>query len=137
MKKTEYGFVYGSKREAGEGQYYWRVTQWLVPMYSLIPSADWPAGGRAWVPIDDEHTFTFSYSYHPEQPFTEEQRAGAQSGRAFPPQLERRPFQLRDGTIIDTWRPKRNRENDYLVDREIQRTESFTGIYGSPIVCNV
>ena len=36
--------------------------------------------------------------------------------------------ELRDGTIIDTPRPKRNRDTDYLIDREPQRTTQYLGI---------
>jgi hypothetical protein len=35
-----------------------RVTQWLAPVFSLIPHEPGPfvkCGGRAWVPIDDDH----------------------------------------------------------------------------------
>lgn len=119
VKNTDYGFLYGSRRNIGSGQYYWRVTQWLMPTFSLIPSAQWPSGGRVWVPVDDEHTWAFTYSFRPDRPFTEGEKAGFWSGRAFPPEL-----------IPGTFRPKRNRDNDYLIDREEQRTVSFTGIYG-------
>lgn len=130
VKETDYGFVYGSKRDAGEGQKYWRVTQWLLPMYSLIPNPEGHVGGRAWVPIDDLHTFTFSYSCRRDRSMTEEERASVRSGRAFPPELGYGAFRLKDGYIIDTWRPKRNKDNDYLIDREMQRKVNFTGIYG-------
>src|SRR5690625_6100447 len=51
-----------ARRKAGE-QYYWRATQWMAPMFSIIPSAAWPIGGRAWVPIDDENTYCWDFSY--------------------------------------------------------------------------
>ncbi len=119
VKNTDYGFLYGARRTVGGGDYYWRVTQWLMPTFSLIPSAEFPAGGRVWVPIDDEHTWAFTYSYHPDRPMSEEERAGMASGRSFPPELTPGSF-----------RPRRNQDNDYLIDREEQRTRSFTGIYG-------
>ena len=37
VKETDYGFTYGSRRGPEEGNYYWRVTQWMLPMFSLIP----------------------------------------------------------------------------------------------------
>jgi len=119
MHNTDYGFLYGARRTVGEDSYYWRVTQWLMPTYSLIPSAEFPSGGRVWVPMDDEHTWSFSYSYHPERPLTDSERAGIESGRSFPPEL-----------IPGTFKPKRNIDNDYLIDREDQRLRTFTGIYG-------
>lgn len=69
--------------------------------------------------MDDERTYTFYYSYHPERPLTEQEVALGRSGRAFPPEL-----------IPGSFYPKRNRENEYLLDRELQRTTTFTGIYG-------
>jgi phthalate 4,5-dioxygenase len=119
VKNTDYGFLYGARRTAGTGSYYWRVTQWLMPTYSLIPSAEFPSGGRVWVPMDDEHTCSFTYSYHPDRPLESSERAGIESGRSFPPEL-----------IPGTFRPKRNIDNDYQIDRQEQRTRTFTGIYG-------
>jgi hypothetical protein len=71
------------------------------------------------VPIDDEHVWTFYFTYNPERPFDERAEAQFRSGRAFPPEL-----------IPGTYRPLRNRENEYLLDRELQRTSTYTGIYG-------
>ncbi len=119
VKETDYGLLYGARRTVGEGQYYWRVTQWLMPTFSLIPSAEFPSGGRVWVPIDDEHTLAFTYSFHPDRPLTEAEQAGFYSGRGFPPEL-----------IPGTFKPKRNEKNDYLVDREEQRSRTYTGIHG-------
>jgi phthalate 4,5-dioxygenase oxygenase subunit len=116
---TDYGYVYGARRNADDGNFYWRVTQWLLPMYSLIPSPDWPRGGRAWVPIDDEHTWTFAYSYNAERPLSERDLRGFASGAAFPPRL-----------IPETFQPLANQQNDYLMDRSVQRTRSYTGIWG-------
>src|SRR5262245_26870322 len=74
-----------------------------------------PAGGRAWIPVDDNRTMTFYISYHPDRPLTDQDLAIRRTGRAFPPEL-----------IPGTFLPKRNMENDYLLDREIQRTVSYT-----------
>ncbi|GAC1314880.1 MAG: Rieske 2Fe-2S domain-containing protein [Chloroflexota bacterium] len=116
---TDYGFVYGARRNTSDGEFYWRVTQWLLPMYSLIPSPVWPRGGRAWVPIDDEHTWTFGYSYNGERPLSERDVKSIDSGAAFPPRL--RP---------GTFEPLADVHNDYLIDRAVQRTRSYTGIWG-------
>ncbi len=125
VKETEYGFVYGSRRSTGDGQYYWRVTQFLLPFFSLIPGPSWPRGGRCWVPVDDYHNMAFQYSCNPERPLTEEERFRAS---ASPEQPFWTQVRLRDDTIIDTWRPKRNRDNDYLIDRQLQKTAQYTGI---------
>jgi phthalate 4,5-dioxygenase oxygenase subunit len=132
LKETDYGFIYGSRRSF-EDQYYWRVTQWLFPMYSCIPGFlddAFIGSGRAWVPIDDYHTTTFGYSYRVDRPYTERELAEFDTGRAFPPRLQKGAIQLPHGYVIDTYLPTANKGNDYMIDREDQRLRSFTGIWG-------
>ncbi len=124
VKETDYGFTYGSRRGPEDGNYYWRVTQWMLPMFSLIPGPAWPRGGRGWVPVDDEHIITFQYSYNGERPLTSEERARAVDTM----ELQRVKYTLPDGGIIDTFRSVRAPENDYLIDREMQRKQNYTGI---------
>lgn len=130
LSDTDIGFMSIARRKA-EGRFYWRATQWMMPMFSLIPSAIWPIGGRAWVPIDDENTYTWDFTYSLSGPIPEEFRTAAlEKGLLFPPQAEYRPYRLNTGSIIDTYIPVRRQDNDYLVDREFQRTASTTGILG-------
>jgi phthalate 4,5-dioxygenase oxygenase subunit len=124
IKPTDYGFWYGARRDRGDGEYYWRVTQWLLPTYSLIPARDFPRGGRCWIPIDDTHISVIQYSYHPERPLTEAE-IEAQKNR---PEIEPSRYRLPDGFTIDICRDVRNADNDYLIDRDMQRTQNFTGI---------
>jgi phthalate 4,5-dioxygenase len=130
LEETPYGFTYGARRNTGTGKFYWRVTRWLYPFYSLIPGSVNGTNGRCWVPIDDEHTWTFGYQSRDDRPYNEEDEAAIMSGFAFPPRITRGTYALRDGYIIDTWLPEANRENDYLIDREMQRNVNFTGIWG-------
>ncbi|MBS0561901.1 MAG: 3-chlorobenzoate-3,4-dioxygenase, partial [Proteobacteria bacterium] len=113
-----------------EDQYYWRVTQWMAPMFSMIPSAYIPIGGRAWVPIDDYNTYTWDFTYEPDGEITEEYLAFANTGGAFPPEYEQKPHRLPNGSVIDTWVPRRRWTNDYLIDRAAQQETSTTGIMG-------
>jgi phthalate 4,5-dioxygenase oxygenase subunit len=124
VKPTDYGFCYGARRDVDSGEYYWRVTQWLLPTFSLIPAHGFPRGGRCWIPIDDTHISVIQYSYHPERPLTE---AEVQRGKNSP-QVEPARYRLSDGVTIDICRDVRNADNDYLIDREMQRTQNFTGI---------
>jgi len=125
VKETDYGFTYGSRRDVGEGQYYWRVTQFLLPFFSMIPNpARAVGGGRCWVPVDDEHNMVFQYTANTE-PLPEQQRIRA---NASPENLYREAHELKDGTIIDCWRPQRQRGNDYLIDRRMQKYDNYTGI---------
>lgn len=133
LRQTEYGLVYGARREH-EGQYLWRVTQFMLPMFSLIPRAPGRftrGGGRAWVPVDDNNTTVFTFGFRVDAPFDEEELDSYfRSGALFPPRATRGPYELPDSSVIDTWLPLAARGNDYLVDREMQRTTNFTGIWG-------
>jgi phenylpropionate dioxygenase-like ring-hydroxylating dioxygenase large terminal subunit len=119
VSHTDYGFRAAARRGVGAGEYNWRITQWLMPTFTLIGFMRFPAGGRCWVPIDDEHTWTFFFSFNPERPFSEAEHANFHSGRSFPPQL-----------LPGSFDPVRTRANDYLLDRELQRTSTYSGIYG-------
>lgn len=134
MKETDFGFFYGARRDL-DGKKFWRVTNWLLPTYSLIPKAPSSefthGGGRIWVPIDDHHTNCFSVNFRIDAPLTAEENEVFNSGQFFPPRITAGKFKLPDGTFIDTFLPVANRENDYLVDREMQRVRNFTGIHGA------
>ncbi len=131
IRETETGFVYGARRDYNGG-YYWRVTNWLLPTWSVTAPFVESQGyhGRAWLPIDDEHTCSFAYKYQPNRPYTEEEIADTDSGWTFPPRIEKGTYALGDGTVIDTFLPIANRENDYLIDRLSQQSVKYSGIYG-------
>lgn len=132
LRETDYGFMYGAMRNAVDAKF-WRMTHWLAPMFSLValtPGDYVGAGGRAWVPIDDDHTMSFSYWFRVDRPLGPEYDI-LESGAVFPPRMEPGRFTLPDGTVIDTFLPLANRENDFLIDREMQRNVNFSGIWGA------
>jgi phthalate 4,5-dioxygenase len=118
---TPYGMLIGARRNADEDNYYWRITQWIAPWYTMIPPfGDNPIGGHAWVPIDDETTLTWSFQWHPTRPLTEEELGPMRAGLGIHMEV-----------IPGTYFPLRNAANDYLLDRDAQRNgTSFTGIRG-------
>jgi phenylpropionate dioxygenase-like ring-hydroxylating dioxygenase large terminal subunit len=126
---TPIGFMSIARRKA-EDQFYWRLTQWMAPMFSVIPSAAWPIGGRAWIPIDDENTYCWDFSYSLDGNLPATFMEFVERGISFPPEYQYQPVQLNTGSIVDTWQPKRTRRNDYLVDRELQQGVPTTGIHG-------
>jgi phthalate 4,5-dioxygenase len=120
---TSYGCMIGAKRPEGDGKAYWRITQWLLPVHTIIASAPgetllWDA----WVPKDDEHTWVYRIEYNPWRPLTSQERYSYDHVGFTRLNVENLP-----GTYL----PKRNRKNNYLLDRELQRTYSFTGIRGT------
>ena len=122
VKNTDYGMLIGARRNAEEDSYYWRISQFLLPWYTMIPPVSLDPtggiGGHAWVPIDDEHVWTYSIQWNPHRPNTEQELAQIHSGNGTHAEVDAK------------YRPIRNKDNDYLIDREAQRTVSFTGIKG-------
>ena len=96
-------------RHADGDDLYWRVTQFLMPNHSLAPER-LPGEnflGQTWVPIDDDSCWVYFYSWNPERPLTDEREPrfipGVQSVHA---------------EVDEHWVPIRNRDNDYLIDRD-------------------
>jgi hypothetical protein len=121
VKMSDYGLMITARRRAGEGGYYWRITPFMMPTYTIIPfEPGQPQTFTAAIPIDDTHIFGFSATWHPDRPLSEEE-------------LERHRLGLGAHVRLvpgEGFRTLANKDNDYLIDREKQRTESFTGIYG-------
>src|SRR5258708_12738222 len=74
VREVEYGLLIGARRNADDDNYYWRISQWLMPWYTLIPPyGEAPLRGHAWVPVDDEHCWVYNFSCHPPRPLTREE----------------------------------------------------------------
>ncbi|OLN22244.1 (2Fe-2S)-binding protein [Domibacillus antri] len=121
VEKMDYGMLVGANRHAEKGSLYWRITQFLMPWYTMIPPyEDTPRGAHAWVPMDDENVYTWNINWNPARPLTDHEIDVLKSGRGIHMEL-----------IPGTLRAKQNKENDYLIDRELQASgQSFTGIHG-------
>ena len=115
------GLYIATRRKNGEQNYYWRVTQWLMPCFNLFPPYEGnPYGAHAWVPIDDEHSYTFSIDYHPDRPLTDEELEAMEAGQG-----------IHCRTIPGTFIPVANKGNDYLIDRRAQKERrTFCGVMG-------
>ncbi|MEA2639966.1 MAG: phthalate 4,5-dioxygenase [Chloroflexota bacterium] len=121
LKQTDWGFAYAGRYAALGGRHNWRVTQWLMPCYTLIANRAWPVVGRAVVPADDEHCHFFTIRYSGEGPLDRDRLPNRGA--------ERTVYTMPDGSLIDTYRPLANRSNDYLLDRERQRIKNYTGMF--------
>ena len=79
--------------------------RWLLPTYGLVPSPELSkAAGLARIPIDDEHTSGFSYTFNPDKPLSADELDILERGVRYPPELDRCVLRLKDGYPIDTWR---------------------------------
>ena len=122
---TDFGTSYGAYRPAEAETYYWRIAHFLFPFFTMIPTGVLGTQilVRAWVPIDDDYVMFWSIA----APRTRQGRAAA--GVATGPGFEFLP----DTTDwLGRFRLTQHKNNDYLLDREAQRTTSYTGIPGIP-----
>jgi phenylpropionate dioxygenase-like ring-hydroxylating dioxygenase large terminal subunit len=120
VKKTDYGLIIAARRNAEEDTYYWRLTQFLLPSHTIIPyQKGFPIHGHCWVPRDDQTCWVWTISWNPDGPLSEEEWESIRQETFVHAKVE--PV---------TFRPVRNRDNDYGIDREQQRTTSMTGIQG-------
>ena len=136
---TEFGTSYGCYRSAEPDTYYWRIAHFLFPFYTMIPTGilGMQVLVRAWVPVDDEHIMFWGIGV----PSTRTGRgatggatalqAGAQATPAAAGGLAGGHGFLPDTTDwLGRFRLVQNKGNDYLIDREAQKTRSYTGIAG-------
>ncbi len=113
------GLCIGARRNAEDGHYYWRVTQWIMPWYTMVPPYGENAlNAHAWVPIDDENCFTWTFTYHPTRLLSEMELDTMRKGGGIHVQL-----------IPETFRPIINKDNDYLIDRAAQKSgRTYSGV---------
>jgi phthalate 4,5-dioxygenase oxygenase subunit len=115
------GLFIGARRNAEEGNYYWRITQWVMPSFTMIP----PRGGHSvhghfWIPIDDENCWAWSYDFHPTRALTDAEREAMKKGKG-----------IHVLNAPGTFRPVANKDNDYLIDRAAQlRGDTYSGVEG-------
>jgi hypothetical protein len=133
-KETEFGFVYGARRPALNGEYYWRITAYVLPVFTQIAGTSRTGGGIFVVPMDDEHLWWFQVAAPPSP-----QEAAAMDEPArkrFRDMLQgamEHFDQSTMGLIPGSFRWIRNKDNDYMIDRELQKTLNYTGLPGNRV----
>ena len=125
---TDYGYRYVGVRSLGERGDFVRAYQYVMPFHQMRPRQSAYKGGAAkqtiaghmWVPMDDHNCMIYNwvYSFGPE-PITDEEWEEIERGYG------RGPAQM-----LPNFRSAGNRENDWLIDRQVQKYETFTGIEG-------
>jgi phthalate 4,5-dioxygenase oxygenase subunit len=127
VERHEGGLTLFGRRNGEPDSFYWRVTQFIFPWFTLIPPfGDHVLGGHVWVPIDDHNCWAWSINFHVDKPLSADELQHLQDGRGVHCEYE-------PGTNVPggTWRPKQNKDNDYLIDRKAQREgRSFSGVFG-------
>ena len=124
---TDYGYRYAGVRPLEDGQSYVRTYHYVMPFTQIRPqqfripgSGERPKiAGHFWVPMDDEHCMVWNWVYSfRDEPLTEEDR------------LERGSGNGPDHVDQTTFRSLRHKGNNWLIDRQVQKTDTFSGIDG-------
>jgi len=115
------GLYVGARRNAEPGYYYWRITQWIMPWYIMVPPyGDNALNAHAWVPIDDENCFVWTFTYHPTRPLNTTEVDVMRKGGGIHVEL-----------TPGTFRPIINKYNDYRIDRAAQKAgRTYSGVIG-------
>jgi phenylpropionate dioxygenase-like ring-hydroxylating dioxygenase large terminal subunit len=115
------GLYIGARRNAENGHYYWRITQFVLPSFTQIaPRGGHTVHGHFWIPIDDETCWAWSYDFHPTRALTGAERQAMADGKGIHVKY-----------VPGTYRPLANKDNDYLMDRAAQKARrTYSGVEG-------
>jgi len=130
VEKNGYGYRYASLRDLGAEGVYARVYQFVMPSQQIRGGVTSREGGRntlpklaghLWIPRDDETTYAYNtlWSYDANFPLNDEFIWGWESacGRG-------------KDDLLPGFKLKANKANDYFIDRDVQKTKTYTGIPG-------
>ncbi len=122
IEKTPFGLSLFGRRNGEPDSYYWRITQWLFPWFTLIaPFGDHALGGHIWVPIDDHSCWAWSINWQPDRPLSQEELGAMKAGMGIHVEYEA------PGSFV----PAANRENGYQMDRVAQKEHrAYSGVFG-------
>ena len=123
-----WGTTYGAFRNVPNGKIYWRFANYMFPFWTQTPQGEFSNNiqARAWVPLDDGHTQMLFIRRRVSTPGTAlPLKDGKPLGGSKP-----RPDMIPNGTgWLDRWRLQANEGNDWLLDREAQRSNRiYSGI---------
>ena len=126
---TEFGCMYGAARPAGEGRNYWRIGQFMFPIWTQPPPG--LLGHKilttCWVPLDDYHTLSYTLmvpshsAYGPAggQRVSPSQQPAAPNQQGAPNQQAM--FLPATTDWFGRFRTAANSSNDFMMDRQAQR----------------
>ena len=129
VRTTSYGYTYASLRPLGEDKgNYVRTYHYVMPNHQIRAIQEhtpegvrtkFKMGGHMWVPVDDENCMTWNWYYSLDAPLEAQERDESfwGNGPSF--------FDEKNG-----FRSYRNKRNSWQIDRDVQKTETFTGVEG-------
>ncbi len=121
---TPAGVCIGARRDYDEDSDYWRITHYLMPIFTSVPAIGEELRGKAWVPLDDEHTLVWDLTWQAR--VSTPVSGGNASGSVT--RIPASGFLPEDGDPLSRRRFAARRENDYGIDRDRQRSRNFSGV---------
>jgi len=116
---TNYGMRYGAIRSLDDGQAHVRITQCILPFWTMIPPFGFgPMKDRrlinAFVPRDDTSTWHIQWFFDPDVPIDV-------------------AYRIQEGglQIDENFRKRRNIDNWYEQDRQMMKSENLSGLVGA------
>ena len=120
LSETDFGLLCMARSDEPNDEYYWRMTPFHLPSFTLIPgpydAANTLTGA---IPLDDTHMWGFTVTWHPDRPLNERELQMANGGAGSAVAVDQKTFI-----------PIANYSNDFLRDTELMRQGSWTGIPG-------
>ncbi len=137
VRDTPWGTSYAAYRktqhdpkdpQANHDRTYWRIANFMFPFWTQTPQGDFPyhVHARAWVPLDDGHTMFIFLRWRSPMKNVRDPLKNGQPLSGSKPVAEYLPNTT---DWLGRWRLAANESNDWMIDREAQRTNQiFSGI---------
>ena len=118
---TWYGYRYAGIRTTPNGNTHVRITAYVVPYTTMVASIPWNQRQGLFIPMDDERTARYSFATKVPENVHGYGAANLFAAAPFSTPISRG---RRAGVIEREY----TAGNDYQIDREVQRTATFSGV---------
>ncbi len=130
---TDHGVMSARLSKMSDNKVWVRINQYVTPFHTFFPAEIYDPksegsieytpfiNGHIFVPMDDENTMTYNWIGR----FAGEPFSGAEIAE------HERSKGRGQGELMPNFRKKRNKDCDWLIDRQLQKTETYTGIAGN------
>ena len=126
---TDYGYRYAGIRSLGDEGNHVRAYHFVMPFHQIRASqrgyrgksgpVGFLASGHMWVPMDDHNVMVWNWDLSYDDPIDEEERIDMDRGYGRGPEH-----------MLGDFRTRVNRDNNWMINRAVQKTETFSGIDG-------
>jgi phenylpropionate dioxygenase-like ring-hydroxylating dioxygenase large terminal subunit len=126
--ETEWGTMYAAYRPAEPGTYYYRFAHFMFPFITLTPNGSFEdqIACTLNVPMDDTHTMVYNVAWKKKTPPLQTLK----NGDWIPGLAPDAQYLPSTTDWYGRHRLVARRDNDYFVDRDMQRHVNYTGIQG-------